>query len=125
MINSAGFRGTQDILPTFLFIGAEKAGTTWFYARLKEHPDIFVPETKELHFFNKYNSNLEKMDRFEKLGLNYYQRFFQRYAGEKAIGEVCPMYLCDPCAPVRIRQTLPQVKLIACLRNPADRAYSH
>ena len=44
--------------PTFLVIGAEKAGTTWLYDRLRRHPDIFMPDVKELHYFNHRNSNL-------------------------------------------------------------------
>jgi hypothetical protein len=115
----------RETLPTFLFVGAERAGTTWFYTKLREHPDIFLPDTKELHFFNKFNTNLEELNRFERLGLEYYTRFFRAYDGQKAIGEVCPMYLCDPYAPARIKQILPEVKIIASLRNPVDRAYSH
>jgi len=113
------------MLPNFLVIGAEKSATTWLYNRLKEHPDIFVPETKEIHFFNKYNSNLKEMNNYVKLGINWYQKFFKRYNSEKAVGEVTPMYLCDPYAPARIKNTLPHVKLIVILRNPIDRAYSH
>lgn len=98
--------------------------TTWLYQQLKEHPDIYVPETKELHFFNKYNSNLYEKNHFQ-LGMNWYKNFFRNYRGEKAIGEVTPMYICDRYAPERIRETLPNIKMIAVLRNPVDRAYSH
>jgi hypothetical protein len=113
------------MLPNFLVIGAEKSATTWLYNRLKEHPDIFMPETKEIHFFNKYDSNFNEKDIFNENNLGYYKKFFKRFNGEKAIGEVTPMYLCDPYAPKRIKQILPKVKLIAILRNPIDRAYSH
>lgn len=113
------------MLPNFLFIGAEKSGTTWFYRRLKEHPDIFLPETKEIHFFNRYNSNLVEHDHYARFSLSWYENFFRTCGGERVVGEVTPMYLCDPCAPERIKIVLPKVKLICCLRNPVDRAYSH
>lgn len=113
------------MLPNFLVIGVEKSATTWLYYMLKEHPDIFMPETKEIHFFNKYNSNLKEINNYEKLGINWYKKFFKKYNGEKAIGEVTPMYLCDPYAPARIKSTINNIKLIAILRNPVDRAYSH
>lgn len=113
------------MLPNFLIIGAEKSGTTWLYKQLKSHPEIFFPDTKELHYFNQYNSNFDYNDRFDTLGLQYYRRFFDGAHKERAVGEVTPMYLCDPKAPTRVHTVLPDVKLICCLRNPADRAYSH
>lgn len=114
----------NQTLPNFLVIGTEKGGTTWLYQQLKKHPDIFLPESKELHFFNRYSSNLADRNNF-KLGLRWYGDFFNGYNGQRAIGEVTPMYICDPEAPARIKDTLPGVKLIAVLRNPVNRAYSH
>ncbi len=111
-------------LPNFLIIGVEKGGTTWLHAQLKKHPEIFLPHTKEIHFFNKYSSNFIAHD-YYNLGLDWYLEFFKEYEGQQAIGEVTPMYICDPEAPSRIKQTLPDVKLIALLRNPVHRAYSH
>ncbi|SFB00997.1 Sulfotransferase domain-containing protein [Lentibacillus halodurans] len=111
--------------PNFLVIGAEKSATTWIYNRLSEHPNVYLPATKEIHFFNQFDSNLKEVNNYEKLGLNWYKNFFHHYKGEKAIGEVTPMYLCDPKAPYRIKKLLPDVKIIAILRNPIDRAYSH
>ena len=113
------------MLPNFLIIGAEKGATTWLYAQLKEHPDIFLPKTKEAHFFNRYTSNLEERKVFERCGVAWYERLFRGYAGETAVGEATPMYLCDPAAPARIRATVPEVRLVCSLRNPVDRAYSH
>lgn len=113
------------MLPNFLVIGAEKSATTWLYKRLKEHPDIFMPDTKEIHFFNKYNSNFKEKDNYKNLGIKWYKFFFKDCDEEKAVGEATPMYLCDKFAPERIKKTIPNVKLIAILRNPIDRAYSH
>lgn len=112
-------------LPNFLVIGAEKAGTSWFYERLRPHPEIFLPGVKELHYFNSRTSNLELNDHYTALGPEWYARHFRGAEGRKAIGEVTPMYVCDADAPARIRETLGTTRLICCLRNPVDRAYSH
>ena len=114
------------MLPNFLTIGAEKAATTWLYDRLRRHPDIFMPDVKELHYFNGKNSNLESSaNNFETQNLEWYKAHFEGAEEENAIGEATPMYLCDPEAPTQIHRTIPDVKLIACLRYPTDRAYSH
>jgi hypothetical protein len=115
----------SKIKPDFLIIGAEKSGTTWVYRCLKRHKNIFMPEVKEIHYFNESNSKLEKNENYEKNGLGWYFDHFRRRAGEKRAGEATPMYLCDDKAPCRIKRTLPDVKLIASLRYPTDRAYSH
>jgi hypothetical protein len=112
--------------PNFLVLGAEKSGTTWLYNKLSEHPEIYLPLTKECHFFNRYNSNLEENNNYTELGWSWYRRFFEN-APEmaKSWGEVTPMYLCDPEAPERIARDLPDIKLIYILRNPITRAYCH
>lgn len=113
------------MIPNFLIIGAEKSGTTWLYDRLRRHPDIFMPGVKEIHFFNRENSNLKPRRNYEQHDETWYRNHFRQRSGEQAIGEATPMYLCDEAAPNRIRHHLPDVKLIACLRYPTDRAYSH
>ena len=113
------------MLPNFLVIGAEKSGTTWLYHNLKQHPQIFLPETKEIHYFNARNSNLEEQDRYSKQNIDWYESFFRNASSEKAVGEITPMYICDEHAYKRIHETLGEVKLIVMLRNPIDRAYSH
>ncbi|SLN74402.1 Sulfotransferase domain protein [Pseudooceanicola marinus] len=113
------------MLPNFLIAGAEKAGTTWLYDALVRHPDIFLPDVKEVHFFNRFDSNLREIDNFARRGLPFYETHFEDYAGQSAIGEATPMYLCDPEAPQRIRDTLPEAKIVLSLRNPVSRTYSH
>ena len=103
-------------LPDFICIGVQRAGTTWLYECLKEHPEIFVPETKELHFFN---------DNYEK-GMTFYSDFFNDANSTKqVIGELTPNYYHDFTALERISQSLPNVKIIFILREPVARAYSH
>lgn len=102
------------MLPNFLIIGAPRAGTTWIASNIREHPDIYIPRIKEVHFFDRH---------YEK-GLDYYQSFFLHAAGKKAIGEATPEYLyLEEIAPL-IKQHLPHSKLIVSLRNPVDRLYS-
>lgn len=108
------------ILPSFLIIGTQKGGTTSLYKYITQHPNVLAASKKEIHFFNN--------DKNFKLGMEWYkeQFAFKSEPPLKAItGEATPMYLFHPLAPVRIAQLLPSVKLIAILRNPVDRAYSH
>lgn len=106
-------------LPRFLGIGAQKSGTTWLYARLKEHPTVFVPnERKEIHFFDRYFSN----------GVKWYASFFPespQARGFQQWGEVTPKYLYDAQAPERIRDALGEsIRLIVILRDPVERLFS-
>lgn len=105
-------------LPNFLCVGAPKCGTTTLYNILKEHPDIFLSEFKEPHFFD-FNKNYN-------FGLQWYEtEYFNKYSNETAIGDFTPTYLPSKEAPKRILESLGKnVKLIFLLRNPVDRAYS-
>lgn len=103
------------MLPNFLIIGAMRCATGWIRQCLLEHPDIFIPRY-ETHFFDIHYHN----------GLRWWeQRYFSGYGGEKAVGEKTATYLHVPEVPRRIANSLPGVKLICCLRDPTDRAYSH
>ena len=77
----------EDILKriNFLVIGAQKAGTTWLDDMLRQHPDVFTPPQKELHFFSKL-SNFDK-------GLAWYCDHFSLLGDEKAVGECTPNYI--------------------------------
>jgi len=121
-------------LPDFLVIGAGKAGTTSLYHYLSLHLDIFLTPQKETRFFAlegedlasfrwagaKPRGNFSSIVSFEA-----YQQQFQGRTNEAIAGEVCPIYLYYPGTARRIARYVPQIKLIAILRNPADRAYSH
>ncbi|MCS4133937.1 hypothetical protein GGP44_000567 [Salinibacter ruber] len=84
-----------------------------------------MPEVKEIHYFNQLDSNQQPRQNYEKHALEWYEDHFRGRVGEAAVGEVTPMYLCDKQAPKRIRAHLPDVRIVACLRYPTDRAYSH
>jgi hypothetical protein len=113
------------VLPSFLIIGAEKAGTTWLHDVLRAHPGVFLPDVKEVHCFNRFDSNGREIDNFNRRGLDWYERQFASAEPGMPAGEATPMYLCDPEAPARIRQTLPDARFIVILRDPVSRAWSH
>jgi sulfotransferase family protein len=106
-------------LPDFLIIGAAKSGTTTLYGLLRSHPHVRAAVRREIHYFDK---NFEK-------GIEWYRGHFKPGAnrgGRRTItGESSPSYLPDERVPRRVAEILPEVRLIALLRNPVDRAYSH
>lgn len=119
-------------LPNFMIIGAVKAGTTALHAYLRQHPQVFMPALKETNFFTTdgkppdYRGPGDRtiVNRDVIWQLEDYKKLFQ-YADHPAVGEASPWYLCKPDAANRIYRLLPDVKLIAILRHPADRAFSH
>jgi hypothetical protein len=121
--SAARVLGEPDIgaLPDFIIIGAQKGGTSFLYHLLTRHPLVEPAARKELHFFDGPGF-------FEK-GAEWYRRCFPRpkwYDGRKSItGEATPYYLFDPPVAERMAGVVPQARLIALLRNPIDRAYSH
>lgn len=119
-------------LPNFLIIGAAKAGTTALHTYLQQHPQIYMTPDKETNFFAFEGEHLnfqgpgdEAINQFSITDLESYQAEFQNVAGEKAIGEACPLYLYHAKAPERIYSYIPHVRLIAILRHPVDRAYAN
>jgi hypothetical protein len=118
------------VMPNFLILGAAKTGTTSIYRYLKQHPEIYMSPAKEPRFFIFENEILQFNgigDEIEtaKTSLQEYQELFAKVRGEKAIGEASTMYLWSQKAPQRIKYYLPNVRLIAILRDPVERAYSN
>ena len=97
-----------------------KAATTSAYTYLLQHPDIYMPKVKEPMFFNNYK---QENDYFIKE--NPFLIIFDNVKNEKAIGEASPAYILNEMAPKLIKELIPQVKIIAILRQPIDRAYSN
>lgn len=100
-------------LPSFIVIGAAKAATTWIAYQLRQRPDVFMPGP-EPHYFSRC------YDR----GPAWYQSLFADADDTQMVGEKSADYLADPNVPRRIAALLPEVRLIAQLRNPIERAYS-
>ena len=114
-------------LPNFLLIGDIKAGSTSLYYYLSQHPDVFMPSgLKELRYFSYDKDNpyhvAAKSSRVRTL--DEYEQWFKEGRTRKAIGEASPNYLRSPIAARNIHSSIPNARLIACLRNPADRLYS-
>jgi len=103
------------VKPNFFFIGPDKAGSTWLYEALGRHKQVYLPNAKELFFF----------DRFYHLGWDWYEKYFKGAGKEhKIVGEICHDYLFSPLACERIARDLPEAKLMVCLREPVERAFS-
>ncbi len=121
-------------MPNFFVIGAQKAGTTSLYYYLKQHPQIYMSPIKEPFFFDhKINARGEVVrEQFGGPGpphvkfanIGEYRALFRGVSGEKAIGEASVLYIYAPGTAERIKRYVPGAKVIALLRNPADRAYS-
>ena len=92
-----------------------RSGTTALNSYLREHPEVAVSSTKEVHFF----------DSFYERGVEWYREHFPHSQSARAVGEATPNYMFSTTALDRIRDDLPDVKLVVMLRNPIDRAYSH
>jgi hypothetical protein len=106
-------------LPTFLFVGPMKCGTSWIYEYLKSRPEICINSgTKETFFFDQ---------RFDTKSLAWYQSHFAHASLGKQhrhIIEVAPTYFESPEVPVRVLETLGPIPIVVTLREPASRAFS-
>ena len=109
--------------PTFLVIGATKAGTSSLRHYLQQHPDVFIPGGwKEPGFFC-HDENGDSMFRLVRDEDEYYG-LFDGVKDEAAWGEVTPHYLTFRQAAANIHAAVPEARLIASLRDPVDRAFS-
>lgn len=108
----------QRALPDFIIIGAQKAGTSSLYYYLSQHPQLFAALQKEVKYFD---TNFRK-------GLPWYHAHFplKKAMGENGrVFEASPQYIFNPSSSRLIHDIVPRVKIVALLRNPADRAVSH
>lgn len=105
----------------FLIIGAQKSGTTALADYIRQHPALFIPPRKELHFFDDETLNWQKPAR----SYRSYHAQFKGARSQSLWGEATPIYSYWWPAMSRIWSYNPEMRLIFCLRNPVDRAYSH
>jgi hypothetical protein len=112
-------------LPSFLVVGAQRAGTTSLFRALLSHPLIHsANHHKGVNFFDV---------RYDR-GLAWYQGHFPTTArlrshrrdlpGDPVTFEASGYYMFHPCAPQRIAKHLPDVRLVLMLRDPVERAFS-
>jgi len=99
----------------FLGIGAQKAGTSWLHANLIKHPHLCLPDVKELHFW----------DSRRHLGIDWYKGLFEAVPPGSRGGEITPAYaILDAATIDEIRRHFPDLRLLYCIRNPIERAWS-
>ena len=104
------------MLPNFVHVGVNKAGTTWLWQVCREHPDIYVPETKPVNFF------LADYHR----GIDWYEStHFKAWNGEKAVGDQSNGYVLNERALERIARHLGRAKIMMTVRPPIERSFVH
>jgi hypothetical protein len=117
---------SKAIWPNFFIIGEPRSGTSSLHKWLAQHPDIFMSVVKEPHYFSRAEfpppeDEILQITRDRAAYLNLFADS-QNFLGR---GESSTYYLADPAAPRLIHQAVPNAKLIAVLRDPVQRAYSH
>jgi hypothetical protein len=101
-------------LPEALFVGPQRAGTTWIHEYLAARGDVALPRSvKETYFFDL---------RFDR-GPSWYARFFPP-SGAARVVEVAPSYFHAPAAPERVVEVLGRVPVVCTLRDPVERTHS-
>jgi hypothetical protein len=123
--NFRAIRSQDRQLPGFIIIGAQKAGTSSLFKYLSQHPQLIPSYKKEIHFFDGGLNPL--VDTYKK-GERWYRAHFphtHKCPPETITFEATPSYIFSPIAPKRIKNTIPNVKLILLLRDPVERAISH
>lgn len=111
-------------LPDFIIIGAQKSGTSSLFAYLAQHPQLLPSWTKEVHFFD--GGLKPQTDHYAK-GECWYRAHFpikDNMSIQSRTFEASPFYIFNPLTPERIFDLIPEVKLVAVLRNPTERAIS-
>ena len=116
--------------PNFLIPGASRSGTTSLYHYLRDHPEIFMPENKEVRYFDRNDRYCDK---------EWYFEHFESVTDETAIGESSPPYfyesivrdesgeyqgLTDNSITARVLGFNSDMKIVISLRDPVNRAYS-
>ena len=102
-------------VPSFLTLGTQKGGTTTLHRLLAQHPEVFLPACKEVHYFSLHSQR----------DLAWYADHFSDALPDQRCGDITPYYLFHPQAPTRIRSALPDARLLILLRDPVERALSH
>lgn len=114
------------IWPNTFIVGAAKAGTTSLYSYLRQHPAVFMSPFKEPHYFSKVRPRNEQKHIVPFVSNEReYLKLFQGARNETIIGEASPSYLWNEFAARRIKEKIPDARIVVILRDPIDRAYSH
>lgn len=135
-VAAAGRRDIPLVKPDFLGIGTARSASTWLHSRLSQHPDVYLPKLKELHFFNERREHIScdvsgaswtrpvYFDLNNPVHWRWYSLQFLPGQG-KVKGEITPDYSTLSRERVgEVRAHLPDAKIILNIRNPIDRAWS-
>jgi hypothetical protein len=122
---SASGASSEVRRPSFICVGAGKAGTTWLWEVLRRHPDVFLPDVKEIHYFNDiaYEGSDVRNPNFRR-PVQWYLRFFAPARPGQVCGEISPSYLWSATAPDAIHAFHPDMRILVMLRDPVDRLFS-
>jgi hypothetical protein len=106
--------------PDFVGIGAQKAGTTWWYSLVAAHPGVWSrPDLhKERHYFDRFAAAP-----FADADVAGYHGWFPRVPGT-VTGEWTPDYLHQAWVPALLARAAPAAKILVLLRDPVERARS-
>jgi hypothetical protein len=108
------------VKPNFFIVGAPKCGTTALYEYLRPHPNIFMSELKEPHFFAQDLGTYPRIKTLED-----YTRLFEGSTEHHLrVGEASVYYLRSSVALENIHRFNPDAKIIAMFRNPVEMVYS-
>ncbi len=118
-------------LPNFVVAGAAKSGTTSLYHYLRQHPQVYLPERKELHYFTYDRMRENSRGPGDADVLSHFcatrEDYEAHYAGaaSPAVGDVSPSYFYyDEVACERIQRELGDVRIVILLRDPIQKAFS-
>jgi hypothetical protein len=120
ILRSRQWTAWARVLPDFIVVGAQRAGTTSLYNYLLRHPRVAPALVKEVHYFDLAYHKGEGWYR-----AHFLTRLRRASARRVLTGEASPYYLFHPRCAERIAGMVPRAKLVVLLRNPVDRAYSH
>jgi hypothetical protein len=115
-------------LPAFVIIGTKRGGTTSLYNYLRQHPLIepLFPRQQRLKGVHYFDRNYERGDRWYRSHFPIRPQVPGRGAANRPIaGEASPYYMLHPRAAERAHLLLPRTRIIAFLRDPVERAFSH
>jgi hypothetical protein len=137
---------TPESVPSFLYIGAPRSGSTWLWENLGKHPAVWVPPCKNISYFHP-RFQVFRFQRFRHFGREifvngdpsvrqWYRRFFTRpivddrwylslFPSGRVTGEIAESYCSlDRRQIHHLHGMMPSAKIIFVLRNPIDRVLS-
>jgi hypothetical protein len=109
--------------PDFFIVGQPKAGTTALHAMLRQHPQIFMPESKEPNYFARELAH-KPVPAYMPTTLARYLSLFEPARPGQLTGEASIFYLWSRTAAQEIGRLRPDARIIAILREPASFLYS-